>query len=85
MKIYRIIEEWPKFKKFMVTELKHVNKDAIGIMYNDNEIYIRSNDETILEIVRQHYDLRACEQPANFLDRDDKWNYHNQSFFPPKI
>ena len=75
MDTYRITEDWEKFQKFVFDKLKNVNKEAIGFMHRDNEIIIRSYENTILTIIGQHYTLTPCEQPSNVFDGDDGWAY----------
>jgi hypothetical protein len=75
MNTYKVTEEWTDFEKFILDKLKDVDKEAVGFMYRDNEIIIRSYDDTILTIIRQHYKLIPCEQPSNVFDGDDGWAY----------
>ena len=86
MNTYRVTEDWPTFKQFILDKLKNVDEEAIGIMHKDKEIIIRSYDESILNIIKSHYTLTPCEQPGNYLDEDGKWWYFgNDKLFDLKI
>jgi len=86
MNTYRINEDWATFKQFIINNLEHVDKGAIGFMYRGNEIIIRSYNDSILDIIRKQYSLTPCEQPSNVLDKDRGWAYWgNARLFDTKL
>ncbi len=82
MNTYRVNEEWNTFQQFIFNNLHQVDRDAIGFMYRENEIIIRSINESILDIIRKQYTLMPCEQPGNYLNNCKEWAYMgNQNLF----
>ncbi len=79
MKTYKISENWEAFKYFVSNNLQNVDKSNIGFMHKESEIYIRSSDESILDILRTKYELSQTEQPKNYLDEDRGWAYFGNS------
>lgn len=86
MNTYKIDENWEDFKHFVSKNLQNTDKSNIGFMHNESEIYVRSTDDRILDILRLKYQLTQSEQPKNFLDGDRDWGYFgNHALFDLKI
>lgn len=68
MKTFKVVEDWCIFKNFINANLKHIYQKRIGFMHRKDEIYIRSYDESILDIIRKKYSLTPCDQPKIILD-----------------
>lgn len=78
MDTYKINAQWDSFKEFVINELQGY-KSSLGFMYRPNEIYMRTLDDSVLEIIKKKYQFILSDQPSNFLDRD--WTYFGEKFF----
>ena len=80
MKTYKVIEEWIIFREFLSSNLNQADRRSIGFLYHGNEILIRCNEESTLNMIRRKYTLTLCELPNVLLDKKKDWvfvgNYH---------
>jgi len=82
METLKIAKSWEEFKPFVDNELVNIDTFNIGYMFKGDEIIIRCEDDSILEIIKQAYTLTPCEIPAKDIDEFHYWRYFgNSSFF----
>ena len=73
MKTYKVNEDWRTFQQFIIADLDQIDKNSIGFLYRENEIYIHCHEESILNLIRKKYTLTLCEQPNYVLDKEGGW------------
>lgn len=71
MKTYKVIEDWNTFHEFIIAN--HIDKNSIGFLYRNNEIFIRCTEESSLDLIRKKYKLTLYKQPNYFLDQEGGW------------
>jgi hypothetical protein len=70
MKTYKVIENWETFKNFIINQISSEDQNKIVVLHRENEIYIRSTDIKLLNIIRKKYKLVLSEQPNLHFDKD---------------
>jgi hypothetical protein len=82
METFKINKSWEEFKPFVEKDLANVDTFNIGYMFNDNEVIVRSEDESITAIIKKVHIIIPCELPANATSEIHYWNFFgNSSFF----
>lgn len=74
METYTVITDWEPFKKFIFESLSSYNKDSVGFLHFDREIYIRSFSQDILTTIQRKYNLTPCEKPQTIFETRH-WEY----------
>jgi hypothetical protein len=82
METFKIKKSWDEFKPFVEKDLANVDTFNIGYMFNDNEVIVRSDDESITAIIKKTHTTILCELPDNAASETHYWNFFgNSSFF----
>ena len=80
METYKVIADWEVFIKSIGKYI--INRGDVGFMHRGNEIYIRTNNTALLEILKDKFGLISDVQPPHDLPNEGWVITHNPNFFP---
>ena len=75
MNTYYFKEDWDRFKSFIFETIKDVNKDNTCFFHNNEEIFILTYDEKLIDLIENHYKLTLVEPPNTLDDKYRNWEY----------
>lgn len=74
MKTYFINTDWSSFENYIHEHIRNCNQVYIGIIHHNNEIFIRTISDNILNIVQSKYKLTPGKEP-DICDKTKNWQY----------
>jgi hypothetical protein len=88
MECYKTTAKWDEFYDFIRKTFRPDNQHKIGFMRRptneEQDIYIKSTDKSMLAVISDAYTLIPSEQPSNFIDSN--WRYAaNKDLFEAKL
>jgi hypothetical protein len=79
METYKVTANWDEFEKFLDTKIDSRFKNSLGVWHNMNEIYLKTTETSVLNIISNNFPISQSEPPDAINKMNSGWYYLGNS------